>query len=258
MGRSGYTCVRYIFCYLNIILWLSACGVLGVGVWLNYSHNGYTTLLPQYALVGADSLLITIGATLFIITFFGCCGSWCQSRCLLIMYFTLVIFLFMAEFMLATLAFVFREKLGLTMKDELLYGIEEHYLNPPDNGMEVIWDHIQREFHCCGVTSYEDWFDIKAWPGQKYVPESCCLPKFENTTNCGHQEPNAYNPEMWYMKGCSEQVQMWFITRLHIVGIVGLVISFIQLFGLISSMLLFCTVRHKRTSHTYKSYDTTS
>ncbi|KAG8304455.1 Tetraspanin-9 [Homalodisca vitripennis] len=145
MGRSGYTCVRYIFCYLNIILWLSACGVLGVGVWLNYSHNGYTTLLPQYALVGADSLLITIGATLFIITFFGCCGSWCQSRCLLITYFTLVIFLFMAEFMLATLAFVFREKLGLTMKDELLYGIEEHYLNPPDNGMEVIWDHIQRE-----------------------------------------------------------------------------------------------------------------
>lgn len=51
----------------------------------------------------------------------------------------------MFEFMLATLAFVFREKLGLTMKDELLQGIEEHYLNPPDNGMEVIWDHIQKE-----------------------------------------------------------------------------------------------------------------
>jgi len=32
----------------------------------------------------------------------------------------------------------------------------------------------------------------------------------------------------------------------------------LQLFGLISSMLLFCTVRHKRTSHTYKSYDPTT
>lgn len=23
MGKSGYTCVRYIFCYLNITLWVS-------------------------------------------------------------------------------------------------------------------------------------------------------------------------------------------------------------------------------------------
>lgn len=70
-----------------------------------------------------------------------------ETNCIFVtfQYFTLVIFLFMFEFMLATLAFVFREKLGLTMKDELLQGIEEHYLNPPDNGMEVIWDHIQKE-----------------------------------------------------------------------------------------------------------------
>ena len=36
------------------------------------------------------------------------------------------------------------------------------------------------------------------------------------------------------------------------------VMLILQLFGLISSMLLFCTVRHKRTSHTYKSYDPTT
>lgn len=38
------------------------------------------------------------------------------------------------------------------------------------------------QFKCCGVTSYEDWFDIKAWPGKKYVPDSCCQPEFENIT----------------------------------------------------------------------------
>lgn len=67
-----------------VVLQLSACGILGVGGWLYHSHNGYTTLLPQYALVGADSLLLSIGAALFVVTFFGCCGSWCQSRCLLV------------------------------------------------------------------------------------------------------------------------------------------------------------------------------
>lgn len=258
MGQSGYTCVRYIFCYLNILLWLSGCGILGVGIWLHVSHSGYTTLLPQYALIGADVLLITLGVIMFVVTFFGCCGSWFQSRCMLVTYFGLVIFLFLTEFMFATLAFVFREQLGDTLKDELMLGIREHYMNPPDNGLEVIWDHIHNEFHCCGVTGYEDWFYIKAWQ-QRRVPNSCCIPKYQNVTNCGNVDEEHYDPEsMWYMKGCAEQVQMWFVRRLHVVGIVGLIVSFIQLFGLISSMLLFCTVRHKRTSHTYKSYDTTS
>lgn len=42
------------------------------------------------------------------------------------------------------------------------------------------------QFKCCGVTSYEDWFDIKAWPGKKYVPDSCCQPEFENITGKNH------------------------------------------------------------------------
>lgn len=36
------------------------------------------------------------------------------------------------------------------------------------------------------------------------------------------------NQDMWYRSGCVEQVQMWFVERLHIVGIVGLVVAFIQ------------------------------
>jgi tetraspanin-9 len=37
---------------------------------------------------------------------------------------------------------------------------------------------------------------------------------------------------MWYATGCAEQVQMWFVERLHIVGIVGLVVAFIQVSNL--------------------------
>ena len=36
------------------------------------------------------------------------------------------------------------------------------------------------------------------------------------------------NQDMWYPSGCVEQVQMWFVERLHIVGVVGLVVAFIQ------------------------------
>lgn len=33
---------------------------------------------------------------------------------------------------------------------------------------------------------------------------------------------------MWYSKGCSEQVQMFFVQRLHVVGVIGLIVAFIQ------------------------------
>jgi len=38
------------------------------------------------------------------------------------------------------------------------------------------------QFHCCGVTNYEDWYLIEAWPGKRNVPTSCCLPEFANNT----------------------------------------------------------------------------
>jgi tetraspanin-9 len=75
---------------------------------------------------------------------------------------------------------------------------------------------------------------------------------------CGRLDPEGRNKELWYKEGCTSAIQMWLVTRLHVVGTVGLVVGFLQLFGLVASMILFCTVRHKRSSHTYKSYDTTN
>lgn len=251
MGRSGYTCVRHTFCTLNVVLWLSGCALLGAGLWLRLAYEGYAALLPQYSMLSADSLCIAVGVTMFVVAFFGCCGAWFQSRCMLITYFSLVVFLFVLEFLMSAVGFLFRGNLGHSLREELRVGITEHYSINPPSGLAVMWDHAQRQFACCGVGGHEDWYDIQAWPGRNYVPRSCCLPKFINNTDCGHME----DPDMWFSKGCAEQVQMWFVQRLHIVGIIGLVVAFIQLFGLISSMLLFCTVRHKRSSHSYKSYE---
>lgn len=69
---------------------------------------------------------------------------------------------------------------------------------------------------------------IDAWKDQRWVPDSCCLPAaYLNQSSdkpCGHTE----NREDWYPKGCSDQVHMWFVQRLHIVGVVGLIVAFVQ------------------------------
>lgn len=57
---------------------------LAIGVWLRFAAPGYATLLPDHAALSADCLFMTIGVISFVIAFFGCCGSWFQSRCFLI------------------------------------------------------------------------------------------------------------------------------------------------------------------------------
>lgn len=117
MGKSGYTCIRRTFCWLNILLWVSfllivvlqlfliicfscnfinmmnddfsfqICGslFLALGIWLKLSYQGYATLLPNHIFLSADTIFIIIGVLSFVVTFFGCCGSWFESRCCLIL-----------------------------------------------------------------------------------------------------------------------------------------------------------------------------
>ncbi|CAG5081237.1 Similar to TSPAN9: Tetraspanin-9 (Sus scrofa) [Cotesia congregata] len=195
MSRTGYTCIRHVFCSLNVLVWLSACGILGAVLWLRLATSGLANLVPQYNFASADTVFLIIGGVTFVVAFFGCCGAWFQSR-----------------FMLITL-------------------------------------------HCCGVRDYTDWFQIDAWPTEDRVPDSCCI---KRERYCGRLDPEGRNKESWYKEGCAAAIQTWVVQRLHVLGSVGLIVGFLQLFGLVTSMILFCTVKHKRASHSYKSYDTSA
>lgn len=65
-------------------LQLCGCAFLGVGVWLHLSYEGYATLYPSHSGLSADKICIFLGSMAMIISFFGCLGSWCESRCCLI------------------------------------------------------------------------------------------------------------------------------------------------------------------------------
>jgi len=246
MGRSGFTCIRFTLCSCNILAWLAGCGILGIGIWLHVAYGGYATMLPAYNALSADSLCIIAGVVTFAIAFFGCCGSWFQNRCLLILYFTMVALIFSLEVTVGTLAFVYRESLADTLKAQFSKGIEKNYMQPNEEGFTLAWDHIQRELKCCGVTEPADWYKIDAWSNDERVPDSCCRSIVANKTDCGVD----VSPISIYEKGCYDKLHVWVIERLHVVGIIILVFAFVQLFGLVASMLIYCTLKQRRKSYT--------
>lgn len=70
------------------------------------------------------------------------------------------------------------------------------------------------------------------------MPDSCCRPQYNESfglvEGSGYEMPasincaKSHNPALWWSHGCLDAIQMWMVHRLHVVGVVGLVIAFIQ------------------------------
>lgn len=166
-----------------------------------------------------------------------------------IQYFLLVVLLCLSELLGGVLGFIYREELTVSLQHEFQMGIKEYYNSSmEDNGMTLAWDAVQLHLNCCGVVNYEDWYNIYAWPNNSYVPHSCCLPSFKHMADCG----TTNQISMWFPSGCFTQVESWFHDRLHFVAVVALAVAAIQLFGLVSSLVLFCAARDRAGYKTYK------
>lgn len=100
-------------------------------------------LLRMLRRVVSIEMHVNHGSYLVCLSFVFIDPSTCPSS---LQYFGLVILMFLGEFMLGTLAFIFREHLAKSLKDELLFGIEKHYnLTREPGTLPAIWDHIHTE-----------------------------------------------------------------------------------------------------------------
>ncbi|VDO95778.1 unnamed protein product [Soboliphyme baturini] len=96
------------------------------------------------------------------------------------------------------------------------------------NGLPVTWDSLQSQFKCCGVESYKDWFRSERWPQNNWVLDSCCDPAHFKSTdsmeNCGKLGEQS----LLFQRGCYEAFTDWLLEHMHVVGIIGILLSFIQ------------------------------
>ena len=57
-----------------------------------------------------------------------------------------------------------------------------------------------------------------------FQPENLLITQMFCSSDCGETGQIS----MWYQSGCYDQVENWFEERLHIVGVVGIVVAVIQ------------------------------
>ena len=190
-----------------------------------------------------------------LIGFCGCCGSWFQSKCLLVSYLTVIVTIMLLEITAGTLGYFFRQTIKETLHQELIDGIKFRYNVNDTNGMQTTWDQVQRAFNCCGVDSYQDWYNISAWPQEEWVPETCCAPEYLlNITEAAEAATEAppvcgRNPDkesaMYKSHGCFKKIRHFILEHLHVVGLTCIIFAFIQFFSIVGALLIICTMDYR-------------
>ena len=192
-----------------------------------------------------------------LIGFCGCCGSWFQSKFLLVSYLTVIVTIMLLEVTAGTLGYFFRQTIKDTLHQELIDGIKFRYDVNDTNGLQTTWDHFQRAFNCCGVDSYQDWYKIKAWEENDWVPETCCVPlniteaaETSEATSPASTEPSCgRNPDeattRYKTHGCFKKIRHFILEHLHVLGLTCIVFAFIQFFSIVSALLVVCTMDYR-------------
>ncbi|XP_053211854.1 tetraspanin-9-like [Panonychus citri] len=246
MSKTGYTCIRRSLCLFNFIFWVSGAVLFAFGLWLNLSLNSYSRVLSPYHLLSAGNLMIAIGFLVFSVSLCGLCGSWFQNKWLLGAFLFTIVLIMALEVVTATLGYVIRDSIRDTLQDELLVGIKSKYNLNDTNGLVSFWDTVQTNLDCCGVNSHKDWFQIDAWKTETKVPESCCNREI-NITNMYCAEGDLRD------HGCYIKLKRALLENLHWVAITCVIFAFVQFFSVVSSLLMICTVDHRRNYRPVKN-----
>ncbi|XP_013909553.1 PREDICTED: tetraspanin-2 [Thamnophis sirtalis] len=217
MGRvqGGMRCVKFLLFLFNFIFWLAGSAVIAFGLWLRFGNVirdlATDEASPEYFYMGLY-VLIGAGVLMMAVGFFGCCGAARESQCLLGAFFTCLLVIFAAEIAAGVFAFL-GKKTAVNEVQAIYEKAYENYINDQSKNKTLIKFHDALQ--CCGKDS-----DVQVKP-------TC--PK-----------------DIGSSKNCLTEIETLLNSNLHLLGIVGIAIAGITIFGMIFSMVLCCAIRNTR------------
>lgn len=230
-------CIKFSLFFLNVLFWLAAILILGVGVYMMVEKKDAYQNLSDLSFDPAV-LFVLLGATLFVITFLGCLGALRENTCMLCFYASIVGFLLLVEVSCGVLGFVFRERVQEGIREKLSNAIVL-YRDPDKPDLQLLIETTQTEFKCCGIDTYEDWgsnmyFNCSS-PGAEAcgVPRTCCKTEEDRiNSQCGYEvgKMDAFEREKRiYTTGCLTTAVEWFKSNLIAIGIASFGVLLLQI-----------------------------
>ncbi|XP_010563405.1 CD63 antigen [Haliaeetus albicilla] len=230
--EGGMKCVKFLVFIFNFIFWVCGVALIAIGIYAQTALNKALTVSSSSASSTPVAILV-LGIIIFFISFFGCCGAWKESYCMVTTFAVLLSIIFLVEIAAAIAGYVFKDKVRSVL-DEGLWAAMRKY--GEDKPLTEAVDELQSDFGCCGANNYTDWFTIERFRVNNTVPRSCCR---INTTSCNIHP----SPATIYEKGCLQSIEAWMKKNILIVAAVALGIAFFEILGIIFACCLMKGIR---------------
>ncbi|KAK3759211.1 hypothetical protein RRG08_054933 [Elysia crispata] len=259
MGQC-HGCVRYILFIFNFLLWLLACGVLSVGIWLKMDDRSshYVQRITdkvdeeyqiKYSATGGDDVTVTLayvlmffGIVLIIITFIGCCGAVRENTCLLTGFAVCLLCLMLGMIGIGIWARVQQNEVDtMTMELEektnsnIARGVRNYFI---DSRSKDFMDKVHRRFRCCGGRGASKDFYIKDSQGRvqrRRVPKSCLEQDVDRSCN------------YYYNRFVGDEIEDFLIYRYKVIVGVSFGVAVVLAIGVVLT-ILFCQIVKRATS----------
>ncbi|KYO37491.1 CD63 antigen [Alligator mississippiensis] len=231
--ESGMKCVKCLVFFFNLLFWVCGIALVGLGIYVQVMLNKSLTM-HNLSASGPAIVIIAVGVVIFFISFFGCCGAWKESYCMVTTFAVLLTLIFLVEIAAAIAGYVFKDKLRKTLEDELWREMH-NYTN--DKLAKEAMDELQKQYMCCGANNYTDWETIPGFKENRTVPLSCC--RTNATAKCNEHPTSA----TIYTEGCLKTMEAWMKKHIVVVAAVALGIAFFEILGIAFACCLMKGIR---------------
>ncbi|GMT36444.1 hypothetical protein PFISCL1PPCAC_27741 [Pristionchus fissidentatus] len=232
----GNKCIKYFFVAINLVLFVLGGVVCGLALWVRFD-NDFQKKVFDMLNIGTDSnsstkilqmdtmyiilyAIAAVGLLIFILGFLGCCGSLCESICVIGIYFTLILVMFVV--LLAGGIFVAINKGNI--RQEFINVWQAEFVNKYNTlplAISQNVNNIHTQLKCCGANGCHDF---------TAPPASC---------NC------TYGVSTYIRKGCAVAIYELIDSNILIILIVGIAILVIELLAMIFACILCNALKEK-------------
>ncbi|CAL8306563.1 unnamed protein product [Lota lota] len=231
-----FTFVKVMMVVFNLLIFLGGLGLLSMGIWASVDGGSFLQNLATFSaqalhFVNLGVFCIVVGVLLVLLGLLGFCAAHRESKCLLLMFFSIVLIIFIAEVAVGVVALAYSSFAEGILRAWATPALKEQYGNDPV--VTKIWNTTMRELKCCGFNNCTDFVDSRyARDNDGNLPPDCCL---GNSTVCSPQ-----NAQKDGVEGCFEELLELLKMNGSIVGGVVAGIVVLEIAAMVVSIYLYC------------------
>ncbi|XP_012277768.1 CD63 antigen isoform X2 [Orussus abietinus] len=221
--------------------------IISVGTAIYAVYEDFSHFLdPSY--FSPATLLIVVGAFVFVIAILGCCGALRESTCMVLVFAVSLSLVLILEVAAAIAAYALQDGIKSLLAEKI--NATMHIYDTNHEAAAAV-DFMQSRLHCCGYYSHRDW-DAVTWGTDDgvAVPDSCCAwstrPDISvNTTVCGG----------FYEEGCLGRLSIIVHRSTVYLGTGAFAIALIQLTGIMFACMLGRAIRRQKTERERRRWE---